>query len=93
MDNLIVNGRDIKNYNNSLNSDEDAHSSFGSISSVDERDLKLLDKDDIKTQFDAVRKINKFISEKMKNKIDMFEEEERENRFVICKNVYKFLTC
>ena len=80
MDNIIVNSKDIKEYNNSLNSDDEMNSSFGSISSMDERDVKLLCKNDVNTQFDALKKINKFLTDKMKDKIEMNQKEMRQNR-------------
>jgi hypothetical protein len=61
-DNLIVNTRDIRLYNDESAKED---SSFGEITSADEEDLKLLFSGDHETKFAAVEFIKRFVQEKM----------------------------
>ena len=80
MDSLIVNQSDLKKYNENEKEKEEIsdEESFGSISSADERDVSLLTTEKHRNYFSAAQRIDEFVANKMKEKVQAINKEKLE---------------
>ena len=73
--------------------EENSNDSFGSISSADERDIKLLTTGVHKYYFNAVKRIEEFTAEKMKDNLEAIKCEQEEERKLRYARYWGILTC
>mgnify|MGYP006906901108 CR=1 FL=1 len=65
----------MRTYNDDENEEISNEDSFGSISSADERDIKLLMTGDHRYYFNAVKRIEEFTAAKMKDNLEAIKNE------------------
>ena len=93
MDNLIVNQQDLRTYNDDEIEETSNRDSFGSISSADERDIKLLTMGDHRYYFNAVNRIEEFTAQKMEDNLQAIKSERAEERRIKIARIWQKVTC